>query len=68
MVDGRPRGIEVPLKDTPPGTMVAFCEFFSDTRQANLHVRNATIAPGRVSFNGTSMPLGRPSTISDRPP
>jgi hypothetical protein len=25
MVDGRPRGIEVPLKDTHPGAMVAFC-------------------------------------------
>ena len=24
MVDGRPRGIEVPLKDTLPGAMVAF--------------------------------------------
>ncbi len=44
------------------------CEFFSDTRQAHIHVQNATIAPGRVSFNGTSMPLGRPSTMSNRPP
>jgi hypothetical protein len=43
-------------------------EFFSDTRQPNFHVRNATIAPGRVSFNGTSTPLGRSSTMSDRPP
>jgi hypothetical protein len=25
MVDGRPRGNEVPLKDTLPGAMVAFC-------------------------------------------
>jgi hypothetical protein len=44
------------------------CEFLSDTRQANLHMKNATIAPGKVSFYGTSMPLGRPSTTSDLPP
>ena len=44
------------------------CEFFSDRRQANVDMQNATIAPGRVSFNGTSMPLGRLSTMSDCPP
>jgi hypothetical protein len=46
------------------------CEFFSDTLLTNFHLRNTTIAPGvvGVSFNGTSMPLGRPSTMSDRPP
>jgi hypothetical protein len=44
------------------------CELFLDMRQANFYVRNVTIAPGRVSFNGTSMPLGRPSTVSNRTP
>ena len=41
MVDGRPRGIEVPLKDTLPGAMVAFCTRMLGWRESekNSHPR-----------------------------
>ncbi len=40
MVDGRPRGIEVPLKDTLPGAMVAFCmSTFAWRASENSHPR-----------------------------
>ncbi len=60
MVDSRPRGIEVPLKDTLPGVIVAFC-----TRRLAWRVSEKNSQPRKWPEEGMATPrYSAPSMLS----